>query len=65
MYALLYSIEWILVIRMRYESNTTNETKYNMIKKKEGAVNATELIKIHGVGKTTAADITKQKLKVI
>lgn len=31
----------------------------------EGAVNATELIKIYGVGKTTVTDITKQKLEFI
>lgn len=62
-YSFLYStIERIPIIRIQYEANSllTIGTKYEIIKKLESDVSATE-IAIHGVGKTTIRDNKKQE----
>lgn len=63
MYSLLYSIEFrLLEFSMTVTAfYKTVETKYDAIEKLESGASATELIKIHDVGKATIADIKKIK----
>lgn len=65
MYSFLYFIEWILIIRTQYETNSVllYERKYDIIKKLESGVSTIELAKVHDVEKAIITNIKKYDIE--